>query len=70
MTIRRDASDASIVLTCSECSGWAALSIDPLESYRIAEDHDIRVHDVEPARAERARLLFETRRGRKILNVS
>ena len=59
--IYRDRSAHSIVLTCSECSGWAALSIDPIESYRIAEDHDIRVHDVEPARAEQARLLFEAR---------
>lgn len=62
MPIYRDTSDTSVVLTCSDCPGWAALRLDPIEAYKAGEEHEINVHGVEPARAERPRILYQARR--------
>lgn len=62
MAVFRDVSDPSILVGCTECPWWFAIRLDRIEAYKAGEAHEINVHDVEPARAEAARMLYTKRR--------
>ncbi|HEY1106245.1 MAG TPA: hypothetical protein VGE78_08855 [Agromyces sp.] len=59
--IYRDVSRPSILVKCSDCPWWFAMRFDIIEAYKVGERHEINVHDVEPARAEHARVQYEKR---------
>lgn len=59
--IFRDVSDPSVLVKCRDCPWWFAIRLDIIEAYKAGERHEITVHDVEPARAEAARILYEKR---------
>jgi hypothetical protein len=59
--IKFDRSWDSILVTCTDCPYWHALQLDQVAAYRSAEGHQVRVHDVEPARAAEPRRLWEER---------
>lgn len=62
MTTNLDKSEhTGIVITCTECVHWFAFRFDILEAYSSAEDHDIRVHDIEPKVAQNRRHVYESR---------
>ncbi len=59
--IRFDRSWNSVLVTCTECPYWYGLRLDQAEAYRAGEAHQVRTHDVEPARAAEPRRLWEKR---------
>ncbi|WP_419817008.1 hypothetical protein [Glaciibacter flavus] len=61
MAVYRDISDPSIVVGCTECPWWFAMRFDLIEAYKAGEQHQIDVHEIEPARAQEPRRLFEQR---------
>ena len=61
MPIKFDRSATSILVLCTECPPWFSLCFTPLDGYRAAELHEVRVHDVEPNVAASPRRLYEER---------
>jgi len=61
MPVYRDVSDPSILVKCSDCPWWHAIRLDLIEAYKVGERHEVDEHGVEPARAQRARVLYERR---------
>lgn len=59
--IFRDVSDPSILVKCRDCPWWFAIRLDIIEAYKAGERHEIDSHDVEPRRAQHARIEYEKR---------
>jgi hypothetical protein len=53
--------DSGILITCPDCPYWYSFRENRIDAYRSGEAHQVRVHDVEPERAARARVLYERR---------
>jgi hypothetical protein len=59
--IYRDVSDPSILVKCADCPWWFAIRLDIIEAYKVGERHEVDTHDVEPRRAQHARIEYEKR---------
>ena len=59
--IKFDKSSTGIVVTCTECAYWYAFTFTQEAAYTSGEGHQIRVHDMEPARAGRPGELWKKR---------
>ena len=60
--IYRDVSDPTVLVKCADCPWWFALRFSMHDAYLAGEAHEVTMHDVEPARAARARMLYESRK--------
>lgn len=49
-----DPSTTSFVVACPQCPYWSAIRLSLEDAYEAKAGHDIRVHDVEEARARNA----------------
>jgi len=56
--ISYDRSDTSVVVTCDECPYWYAFAWTMPEAYASGANHQVLVHGVEQARAERPGVLY------------
>ena len=59
--IYRDVSDPSILVKCSDCPWWFAIRLDLVRVDLVPFADLVRLDDVEPARAEHARIQYEKR---------